>query len=472
MGAQELSFPALLPKEPYDATNRWTDYGPNIFRLQDRKGGDYLLGPTHEEMFTLVVKDLYSSYKDLPLSIYQIQNKYRDEARPRAGPAARARVRDEGLLLLRHRRRRARAVLPAAPRRLHPDLRPARLRVRHRQGDVRRDGRLGQRGVPRQGRGRRGHLRPLHPLRLRRQRRGRHRPRARRGRRTTTRPPRTRRTRPTPRPSTPWSTTSTRPSRATTAPGRPATPSRTCSSCSSTPTARASRSPSACPATARSTRSASRASSSPSRSRRWTRPSSPSTPRWSRATSDPEALGEDSKSGIRFLVDPRIVEGTRWVTGANVPGSHVIDMVVGRDFTPDGTIEAADVRDGDTCPNCLEGIARVRPRHRDGPHLPARPQLRRGPRAPGARRERQARDRHDGLLRHRPVARGRRHRRGHPRRQRPLLAAQRRPRRRPRRRRRQGRRDLRVRRVARRRPVRARASRCSTTTAAARSAPA
>src|SRR6478609_2746286 len=85
MGAQELSFPALLPKEPYDATHRWTDYGPNIFRLKDRKGGDYLLGPTHEEMFTLVVKDLYSSYKDLPLSIYQIQNKYRDEARPRAG---------------------------------------------------------------------------------------------------------------------------------------------------------------------------------------------------------------------------------------------------------------------------------------------------------------------------------------------------------------------------------------------------
>ncbi len=69
----------------------------------------------------------------------------------------------------------------------------------------------------------------------------------------------------------------------------------------------------------------------------------------------PEVLGEESKSGIRFLVDPRIVEGTRWVTGANVHGSHVIDMVVGRDFTPDGTIEAADVRDGDTCPNCLEG---------------------------------------------------------------------------------------------------------------------
>lgn len=85
IGAQEVHFPALLPKEPYEITNRWLEYGDGIFRLQDRKGADYLLAPTHEEMFTLLVKDLYSSYKDLPLSIYQIQNKYRDEARPRAG---------------------------------------------------------------------------------------------------------------------------------------------------------------------------------------------------------------------------------------------------------------------------------------------------------------------------------------------------------------------------------------------------
>ncbi|WP_269938827.1 proline--tRNA ligase [Arthrobacter sp. HY1533] len=85
IGAQEVQFPALLPKEPYEQTNRWLEYGDGLFRLQDRKGADYLLAPTHEEMFTLLVKDLYSSYKDLPLSLYQIQNKYRDEARPRAG---------------------------------------------------------------------------------------------------------------------------------------------------------------------------------------------------------------------------------------------------------------------------------------------------------------------------------------------------------------------------------------------------
>ena len=85
IGAQEVHFPALLPREPYEATNRWTEYGDNLFRLQDRRGNDYLLAPTHEEMFALLVKDLYSSYKDLPVSLFQIQNKYRDEARPRAG---------------------------------------------------------------------------------------------------------------------------------------------------------------------------------------------------------------------------------------------------------------------------------------------------------------------------------------------------------------------------------------------------
>jgi prolyl-tRNA synthetase len=84
-GAQEVHFPALLPKEPYEVTGRWEEYGNGIFRLKDRKDADYLLAPTHEEVFTLLVKDLYNSYKDLPVCLYQIQDKYRDEARPRAG---------------------------------------------------------------------------------------------------------------------------------------------------------------------------------------------------------------------------------------------------------------------------------------------------------------------------------------------------------------------------------------------------
>ncbi|MFG2098740.1 proline--tRNA ligase [Streptomyces sp. NPDC048612] len=85
IGGQEVLLPALLPKEPYEASNRWEEYGDLLFRLKDRKGADYLLGPTHEEIFTLTVKDQCSSYKDLPVILYQIQTKYRDEARPRSG---------------------------------------------------------------------------------------------------------------------------------------------------------------------------------------------------------------------------------------------------------------------------------------------------------------------------------------------------------------------------------------------------
>ena len=84
-GAQEVEFPVLLPKDPYTATNRWEEYGDNLFRVKDRHDADYLLVPTAEEMFTLMVKDMYSSYKDLPVTLYQIKSKYRDEFRPRAG---------------------------------------------------------------------------------------------------------------------------------------------------------------------------------------------------------------------------------------------------------------------------------------------------------------------------------------------------------------------------------------------------
>jgi prolyl-tRNA synthetase len=85
IGAQEVHFPALIPREPYETSGRWTEYGDGVFRLKDRKDADYMLGPTHEELFTLLVKSEYSSYKDLPVSLFQIQTKYRDEARPRAG---------------------------------------------------------------------------------------------------------------------------------------------------------------------------------------------------------------------------------------------------------------------------------------------------------------------------------------------------------------------------------------------------
>src|SRR3954463_4905321 len=84
-GPRGVSFPALLPREPYDISGRWTEYGDDIFTLHDRRGADYLLAPTHEEMFTLLVQDMTSSYRDLPLLLFQVQTKFRDEARPRAG---------------------------------------------------------------------------------------------------------------------------------------------------------------------------------------------------------------------------------------------------------------------------------------------------------------------------------------------------------------------------------------------------
>ena len=151
IGGQEIQFPALLPREPYEATNRWTEYGDSLFRLKDRKGGDYLLGPTHEELFTLTVKGEYSSYKDFPVILYQIQTKYRDEARPRAG-ILRGReflmkdsysfdLDDEGL----------KSVLPRAPGGLPAIFDRLAGAVRDRLGGVRRDGRLGVRGVPGRG---------------------------------------------------------------------------------------------------------------------------------------------------------------------------------------------------------------------------------------------------------------------------------------------------------------------------------
>ena len=225
MGAQEVHFPALLPKEPYDKSNRWTEYGDDVFRVKDRKGADYMLGPTHEEFFTLLVKDLYSSYKDLPLWIYQIQTKFRDEQRPRAG-------------LLRGRE----FVMKDSYSFDVDDAGLDRSYAAHRDAYIRIFDRLGLDYVivsalsgamggskseefltP--GRGRRGHLRPVHDVRLRGQRRGAAHPGARRPSRTTTCRPRTSRTRPTPRPSRPswrWPTAA-RTFAATTGSGPPAT---------------------------------------------------------------------------------------------------------------------------------------------------------------------------------------------------------------------------------------------------------
>src|SRR3954454_4935398 len=354
IGAQELLFPALLPREPYEASGRWTEYGDGIFRLKDRKDADYLLGPTHEEMFTLVVKDLYSSYKDLPLVIYQIQTKYRDEARPRAG-------------LLRGRE----FVMKDS---YSFDIDDAGLEEsyqRHRDAYIRIFDRLGfDYVIVKATSGAMGGSKSEEFL-----------ARAAVGEDTYVR-----------------CTLCDYAANVEAVEVRPpaAVPY------DDAPAAHAEQTPET---PTIDTLVAHLNEKYPRDDRAWTagdtlknvlvvlkHPDGTREPLAIGLPGDrevdqkrlegqlepievepmdeaeiarhptlvkgyigPGVLGEKNASGIRYLVDPRVVEGTRWVTGADVAGSHVLDLVVGRDFTPDGTIEAAEVWDGDLCPNCAVG---------------------------------------------------------------------------------------------------------------------
>ncbi len=354
IGAQELSFPALLPKEPYEATNRWTDYGPNIFRLQDRKGNDYLLGPTHEEMFTLVVKDLYNSYKDLPLSIYQIQTKYRDEARPRAG-------------LLRGRE----FVMKDS---YSFDIDDAGLEAsyqKHRDAYIRIFDRLGfeyvivkatsgamggsasEEFLAKAAVGEDTYVRCTHcdyaanveavSVRAPEAIAYDDAPAAHAEQTPDT---------PTidslvahlneafPRDDRPWAAGDTLKNVLVVLKHPDGT-----------------REPLAIglPGDREVDQKRLEGQLEPIEVEAMDEGELKKHPALVKGYIGPGALGEKSASEIRYLVDPRVVEGTRWVTGADVDGSHVLDLVVGRDFTPDGTIEAADVRDGDACPSCEEG---------------------------------------------------------------------------------------------------------------------
>ena len=357
IGAQELSFPALLPREPYEASGRWTEYGDGIFRLKDRKGNDYLLGPTHEEMFTLVVKDLYSSYKDLPLSIYQIQTKYRDEARPRAG-------------LLRGREFVMKDsysfdVDDAGLERSYQQHRDAYIRIFDRLGfeyvivkatSGAMGGSKSEEFLARAEVGEDTYVRCTHcdyaanveAVQVRA-------PAAVTGAAYDAIPaahaeqtPDT----PTidtlvahlnekfPRDDRPWEAGDTLKNVLVVLKHPDGT-----------------REPIAIgvPGDREVDQKRLEGQMEPTEVEPFGEADFAKFPSLVKGYIGPGALGEKSESEIRFLVDPRIVEGTRWVTGANVDGSHVIDLVVGRDFVPDGTIEAADVRDGDTCPNCEEG---------------------------------------------------------------------------------------------------------------------
>ena len=358
-GFQEVHFPALLPREPYEATNRWTEYGAGLFRLQDRRGNEFLLGPTHEEMFTLLVKGEYSSYKDLPLSIYQIQTKYRDEARPRAG-ILRGRefvmkdsysfdVDDAGLQVSYDKHR---AAYQSTFERLGLDY----VIVSAQSGAM--GGSASEEFLAPCESGEDTYVRCT-------------------------------------------SCDYAANVEAVVTPVPDAVPY------ADAPAAHVEDTPDT-PTIDTLVAAANAAHARPDRA--WTaadtlknvaflvslpdgtsyplvvglpgdrevdmkrleavlQPGEPTPmddaelkkhPLVVKGYLGPEVLGEESASGIRYVVDPRVVEGTRWITGANVHGKHVFDLVAGRDFTPDGTIEAAEVLPGDVCPRCASALEMAR----------------------------------------------------------------------------------------------------------------
>ena len=346
-GFQEVHFPALLPREPYEATNRWTEYGDNLFRLQDRRGNDYLLGPTHEEMFTLLVKDLFSSYKDLPLAIYQIQTKYRDEARPRAG-------------ILRGRE----FVMKDS---YSFDVDDAGLDVsyaKHREAYIKTFDRLGlpyvivsavsgamggskseeflapcENGEDTYVRSSGGYAANVEAV-------------------TTVVPP-----------SLPWDdlpashvedTPDTPTIDTLVAVAQERFPDRTWSAADTLknvivtlvhPDGR--REPLAIGLPGDRDVDVRRLGGAlePIVVDAFTEADFAKNPALVKGYIGPGALGAQHSSGIRYLLDPRVVDGTAWVTGADERGRHVFDLVKGRDFDADGTIEAAEVRAGDQAPD-------------------------------------------------------------------------------------------------------------------------
>ena len=354
MGAQEVHFPAMLPRDIYELTGRWEEYGDNLFRLKDRKGADFLLGPTHEEMFTLLVKDLYSSYKDLPVSLYQIQTKYRDEARPRAG-LLRGReflmkdsysfdIDDAGLAASYNAHR-------DAYERIFTRLKLPYVIVKAMSGAM----------------GGSASEEFLAPIEV--------------GEDTFVRCTKC--------------DYSANTEAVTTAVLSPDTATYAAADVVETPN---------CPTIASLVEflNANHARTD----RAWTASDtlknvvlqlrhpdgstevlvvgvpgdreadikrieaqvSPSEveplddagfvkhPGLIRGYIGPQVLGTNSATGVRYLLDPSVVAGSEWVTGANISGSHVLHLVNGRDFSADGTIEAVEVAAGDPCPSCREPL--------------------------------------------------------------------------------------------------------------------
>ncbi|HEY3535124.1 MAG TPA: proline--tRNA ligase [Pedococcus sp.] len=359
IGAQELLFPALLPREPYDATGRWEEYGPNIFRLKDRKDGDYLLGPTHEEMFTLAVKDMFSSYKDLPLALYQIQIKYRDEARPRAG-------------LLRGRE----FVMKDS---YSFDLDEAGLDKAyqlHRDAYIRIFDRLGFHYVIVQAMaGAMGGSKSEEFLATAENGEDTYVRCANCGYAANVEAVRVPVPDAVPYAGVPAAHAEETPDTPTiqtlvdhlnvhfAREDRPWRASDTLKNVLVTLVhPDGSREPLAIgvPGDREIDEKRLGAQVEPAAVEAFDEKDFAANPALVKGYIGPGALGTESASKVRYLLDPRVVEGTRWVTGADVAGKHVVDLVAGRDFTADGTIEAAEVRPGDACPSCGHDLAAAR----------------------------------------------------------------------------------------------------------------
>ncbi|MFC5265395.1 proline--tRNA ligase [Kribbella qitaiheensis] len=350
IGAQELLFPALLPREPYEATGRWTEYGPNIFRLKDRKGADMLLGPTHEEMFTLVVKDLYSSYKDLPLSIYQIQNKYRDEARPRAG-VLRGRefvmkdsysfdVDQEGLQASYELHRKAYinifdrlgfdyVIVQAMSGAMGGSASEEFLAIAENGEDtfVRSPG---------------GYAANVEAVVV---------PQAAKVDASDVPAAEVVDTPDTPTIDTLVDSLNAKHTRAD---GREWTAADTLKNVLvMLVNPDGTRQPLAIgvPGDRAIDEKRLGAQVEPAEVAAFEESDFEKFPSLAKGYIGPGVLGSENTSGIRYLLDPRVAEGSAWVTGADKTGFHVINLVYGRDFTADGTIQAAEVRDGDEAPD-------------------------------------------------------------------------------------------------------------------------
>ncbi len=355
-GFQEVHFPALLPREPYETTGRWTEYGDTLFRLQDRKEVDYLLGPTHEEMFTLMVKGEYSSYRDLPLIIYQIQTKYRDEARPRAG-ILRGRefvmkdsysfdVTDEGLAVsyLRHRD----AYIATFDR-----LGLQYVIVTATSGAM--GGSASEEFLAPTESGEDSFIRCTACAY------------AANVEAVTITPP---------EPVEDHLVSAIPAAHVENTPDTPTIATLVEISNERADLRRADRDWQAADTLKNvvfmlkfpdgSTRPLAiglpgdrevdlkrlEAVVHPAALNPFEDADFAANPTLVKGYIGPGALGRENSSGVEYLLDPRVVRGTRWITGANQPGRHVYDLVAGRDFSGDGIIDVAEVRAGDPCPQC------------------------------------------------------------------------------------------------------------------------